>query len=86
MAAHYLNQQGLGNMSYRGNSSRETSASPSEFFLQNFTKNVSPEMLNLGLSAGQASIDRVVWQVWPGMSNFWTSLKTYFAVILFLNF
>merc|ERR1719456_1603759 len=43
-------------------------------------KGVSPEMLNMGLSAGQASLDGVVYGMWPGMSSFWNSLKTYFAV------
>ena len=83
MAAHYLNQ-GYGNMNYQGSQGSQGKPNdsnnvkmPSDFF--NF-KGVNPEILNLGISAGQASIDRVVWQVWPGMSNFWNSLKTYFAV------
>jgi hypothetical protein len=76
MAAHYLQQGGQ-------NYGRETdniSQRPDTTDFFNKFKGMSPEMINMGLTAGQASFDRVVWQVWPGMSSFWSSLKIYFTV------
>jgi hypothetical protein len=42
--------------------------------------NFSPEMLNFGLSAGQDLINRQKAKWMPGVSDFWSSLKIYFAV------
>ena len=42
--------------------------------------NVSPEMLNFGLSAGQDMLNKQRDRLMPGMSTFWNSLKIYFAV------
>lgn len=42
--------------------------------------NLSPEMLNYGLSAGQDIINRQRAKFMPGFSDFWCSLKIYFAV------
>lgn len=78
MAAHYLQQGGQGYGRQAEINSQRIGSDPSDFFT-NF-KGMSPEMLNMGLSAGQASFDRVVWQLWPGMSSLWSSLKIYFTV------
>lgn len=42
--------------------------------------NVSPDMLNFGLSAGQDIINKQRDRFMPGMSTLWNSLKIYFAV------
>ena len=84
MAAHYLQQGGQSYGHHPESNALKPGSDPTDFFA-NF-KGMSPEMLNMGLSAGQASIDRVVWQVWPGMSSFWSSLKTYFTVNDTLSF
>ena len=44
-----------------------------------YTK-LNPEMLNLGLAAGQDIINRQTAKWMPGVSDFWVSLKFYFAV------
>jgi hypothetical protein len=41
---------------------------------------ISPEMLNFGLSAGQDLVNRQKAKWMPGVSDFWSSLKIYFAV------
>jgi hypothetical protein len=52
-------------------------------FLNSF-QNVSPEMLNFGLHAGQDLLQKQKDRFMPGVSTFWQSLKIYFAVrILF---
>jgi hypothetical protein len=68
-----LPQQGL---NYRGGAPGGA-AQGGDFF--NFNK-VSPDMLNMAASAGQAGFDRMIYKVTPGMSSFWGSLKIYFAV------
>ena len=68
------NQNGMSNGMMGGEREKDSG----EFFA-NF-QGVSPEMLNMGLSAGQATMDRMVYQVMPNMSSFWNSLKVYFAV------
>lgn len=45
-----------------------------------FPQNVSPEMLNYGLTAGQDLISKQRDRFMPGVSGFWISLKYYFAV------
>ena len=45
-----------------------------------FYNKLSPEMLNVGLSAGQELFNRQKAKWMPGVSDFWTSLKIYFAV------
>ena len=42
--------------------------------------NISPEMLNYGLSAGQEILNRQKAKWMPGASDLWSSLKIYFAV------
>ena len=41
---------------------------------------ISPEMLNFGLSAGQKILSQQQAKWMPGVSDFWTTLKIYFAV------
>ena len=48
--------------------------------LFNSIPNVSPEMLNMGFSAGQDMINKQKEKWMPGMSSFWVDLKVYFAV------
>jgi hypothetical protein len=48
----------------------------------NLFKNVSPEMLNYGINAGQDMIARQRDKYMPGLSVFWQSLRYYFAVII----
>lgn len=43
-------------------------------------QNVSPEMLNFGLSAGQDIINKQTSKWMPGVSVFWLNLKFYFSV------
>jgi hypothetical protein len=43
-------------------------------------QNVSPEMLNFGLHAGQDLLSKQRERWMPGVSGFWLSLKYYFAV------
>lgn len=42
--------------------------------------NLSPEMLNYGYSAGQQILRSQRAKYMPGLSDFWSSLKVYFAV------
>jgi len=49
-------------------------------FYNKLGSNLSPEMLNVGLSAGQELFNRQKAKWMPGVSDFWTSLKIYFAV------
>jgi hypothetical protein len=42
--------------------------------------NVSPEMINFGLNAGQDLLKKQKDKWMPGVSGFWDSLKFYFAV------
>jgi hypothetical protein len=51
---------------------------PQEFY-QQYPK-ISPEMINFGFSAGKDIINRQKDKWMPGVSDFWTSLKIYFAV------
>ena len=48
--------------------------------LFNSIPNVSPEMLNMGFSAGQDMLNKQKEKWMPGMSSFWIDLKCYFAV------
>ena len=50
----------------------------------NLFKNVSPEMLNYGINAGQDMIARQRDKYMPGLSVFWQSLRYYFAVIIII--
>jgi hypothetical protein len=43
-------------------------------------QNVSPEMINFGLNAGQDILNKQKDKWMPGVSGFWSSLKYYFAV------
>lgn len=45
-------------------------------------QNVSPEMINMGFSAGQEMLNKQKERWLPGLSNFWLSLKLYFSVCL----
>ena len=43
-------------------------------------QNVSPEVLNFGINAGQNILKQQTDRWMPGVSNFWLSLKYYFSV------
>ena len=43
-------------------------------------QNVSPEMINFGLHAGQDILNKQKDKWMPGVSGFWLSLKYYFSV------
>lgn len=43
-------------------------------------QNVSPEMINFGLHAGQDILNKQKDKWMPGVSGFWVSLKYYFSV------
>ena len=43
-------------------------------------QNVSPEMINFGLNAGQDILNKQKDKWMPGVSGFWLSLKYYFSV------
>ena len=43
-------------------------------------QNVSPEMINFGMHAGQDLLNKQRDRWMPGVSQFWHSLKIYFAV------
>lgn len=49
-----------------------------------YLKNVSPEMINFGLNAGQDILNKQRDKWMPGVSGFWNSLKYYFSVITLL--
>lgn len=52
---------------------------PSDY--SNFqNQTISPEMLNFGLSAGQDILNRQKARLMPGVSDFFSNLKIYFAV------
>ena len=72
---HYQSQQAGNNQS--SPLSGGSGSGSQEFFR---FQNVSPEMLNLGFSAGQDLINRQKDKWMPGVSGFWLSLKFYFAV------
>jgi hypothetical protein len=57
------------------NPSQNPNHIPQEFF-----NNVSPEMLNFTLNTGQNIFNQQRAKWMPGVSGFWLSLKTYFAV------
>jgi YIF1 len=49
--------------------------------LNDFMQNqFSPGMLKMGINAGKDLITNETVKWMPGLSNFWSSLKTYFAV------
>ncbi len=47
-----------------------------------YLKNVSPEMINFGLHAGQDILKKQKERLMPGVSGFLSSLRYYFAVSL----
>jgi hypothetical protein len=49
----------------------------------NMFNNVSPEMINFGLNAGQNMLNQQRDKWMPGVSGFWHSLKYYFLVSSF---
>lgn len=61
---------------YGGNSGNNGNNSP----VPDYLKNVSPEMINFGLSAGQDMLNKQRDKWMPGVSGFWHSLKYYFLV------
>lgn len=52
----------------------------SGFPAQDYLKNVSPEMINIGLNAGQDILNKQRDKWMPGVSGFWSTLKYYFSV------
>lgn len=67
---NYGNQQGL----YGGNNNAPNPPVP------DYLKNVTPEMINFGLNAGQNMLNKQRDKWMPGVSGFWHSLKYYFLV------
>ena len=63
----------------RNNDLPFTSNGGNNEFLRNIP-NVSPEVFNLGLSAGQDMLNKQREKWMPGVSSFWIDLKSYFAV------
>jgi hypothetical protein len=51
-----------------------------------YFKNVSPEMINFGINAGQEMINKQRDKWMPGLSGFWLSLKYYFLVSHHIHF
>jgi protein transport protein YIF1 len=69
--------QGLGNPYHN----QPPAVSPAQNFDSFATASgVNPQMLGLAARAGKGTIDNVVSQMTPGMSNFWLTLKLHFAV------
>lgn len=64
-------------MSNFSNPNGKMDGTPADFFK---FQNVSPEMLNLGMHAGQDLLMKQRERWMPGISGFWSSLKIYFAV------
>lgn len=60
-------------------STPNSGASQPPDFLNSF-QNVSPEMINFGLHAGQDMLQKQKERFMPGVSTFWQSLRIYFAV------
>jgi hypothetical protein len=58
----------------------QTSNSGKQPHVPDYFKNVSPEMLNFGINAGQDMINKQRDKWMPGVSGFWLSLKYYFSV------
>ncbi len=48
--------------------------------VQEYLKNVSPEMINFGLNAGQDILKKQKERFMPGVAGFFSSLRYYFAV------
>lgn len=71
----YNSQQGQGY--YGGNVNSNGNQGPVS---SNLFNNVSPEMINFGLNAGQNMINQQRDKWMPGVSGFWHSLKYYFLV------
>lgn len=72
---------GQPNPSYTGQPFGQTGQGSPDFFpLQNVYQNVSPEMLNTGLSVGKNIIQNEWDKRMTGVSSFWLTLKIYFAV------
>lgn len=67
------------------NSTNNPAAVPQQFPGRDMLglQNVSPEVLNYGLHAGQNILRQQTDRLMPGVSNFWLSLKYYFSVSLF---
>ena len=76
-AAYGQGGPGLYNRGGGGAGGPQGGPAPQDFFKN---VNVSPEVLNFGLSAGQDIINRQRARWMPGVSDFWHSLKIYFAV------
>lgn len=53
----------------------------SQEFLNSF-QHVSPQMINMGLHAGQDMLNKQREMLMPGMNSFWNSLKEYFMVCM----
>lgn len=54
--------------------------------MQEYLKNVSPEMINFGLHAGQDILKKQKERLMPGFAGFVSSLRYYFAVSIFFLF
>lgn len=51
--------------------------------MQEYLKNVSPEMINFGLHAGQDILKKQRERLMPGVAGFVSSLRYYFAVFFY---
>lgn len=63
--------------SHQGQGQGQGQGQPQDFFK---FQNVSPEMLQFGLSTGQDLLTKQRDRWMPGVSGFWQSLKIYFSV------
>ena len=62
-------------------SSRRHETGQGDFIQNQFQNaNFSPAMFDLGISAGKSIIDKEQAKWMPGISDFWSSLRIYFAV------
>ena len=71
------NQQG---QSFGGNYGGGGGNGGNQSPVPDYFKNVSPEMINFGLNAGQDMLNKQRDKWMPGLSGFWHSLKYYFSV------
>jgi len=65
---------------YGGNTNASNAGAQGNGNVPNMFNNVSPEMINFGLNAGQNMLNQQRDKWMPGVSGFWHSLKYYFLV------
>jgi hypothetical protein len=72
---HNANQANLNGSSGPNSGGPGQEANPQDLF-----RNMNPEMIKFGLSAGQDILNKQRDRFMPGMSGLWNSLKIYFSV------